>query len=80
MKELKYKLEGLVNYVKTQTQINNQNARNNRNGRHIRGVIIPPFTQSKYVNTSVQTQNNRDTRYHAHHEMQPSGQFTKWGW
>ena len=81
MKELKDELEGLVNYAKAQTQLNNQNARNNQNVRHFRGVVMPPFPQSKYANTSAQTQHiNHDARYHARHEMQPSGQFTKWGW
>ena len=80
MEELKDELEGLVNYAKAQTTINNQNVHNNQNGHNFRGVVMPPFAQSKYAITSVQTQQHRDARYHARHEMQPSGQFTKWGW
>ena len=79
MKELKDELVGLINYAKAQTQLNDQNVRNNQNARNARGLVMPPFAQSKYANTSAQTQhNNRDSRYHARHERQPSGQFTKW--
>ena len=78
LKELKDEFEALINYAKAQTQLNNQNVRDNQNVCNGRGLVLPPFDQSKYTNTSAQTQhNNRDSRYHTRHERQPSGQFTK---
>ena len=78
LKELKDELVGLINYAKAQTQLNNQNVCNNQNVRNGRGLVLPPFDQSKYTNTSAQTQhNNRDSHYHTRHERQPTGQFTK---
>merc|ERR1712179_842888 len=78
LKELKDELVGLINYAKAQTQLNNQNVCNNQNVRNGRGLVLPPFDQSKYANTSAQTQhNNHDSCYHTRHERQPSGQFTK---
>ena len=42
-------------------------------------IYLRNYSISKYANTSAQTQhNNRDSRYHARHLRQPSGQFTKW--
>ena len=41
LKELKDELEGLVNYAKAQTQLNNQNA------RYCHGLVMPPFAQSR---------------------------------
>ena len=80
LKKLKDELEALINYAKAQTQLNNQNVRDNQNAAcKGRGLVLPPFEQSKYANTSPQTRhNNRDSHNHTRHERQPTGQFTKW--